>query len=96
MQKTLEFINRQRKGQYMTLEDKRGPIVDGIYDHMEWFLPANIYVPNSGATPMLRCYLRRKYEDDPYEVNDDGFIVVEADPMTLRIIRLDDNGNPYV
>ena len=40
-----------------------------------------------------RVYLRKKYEDDPYEVNEDGFIVVEADPMTLRLVSLDNQGN---
>lgn len=93
MQKTLDFINRQRKGLYMTVEDKNGPLADGIYEKMEWFLPANIYYPNSGATPMLRVYLKKKYEDDPYEVNEDGFIVVEADPMSLRLVSLDNQGN---
>ena len=37
MQKTLDFINKQRKGLYMTVEDKTGPLADGIYEKMEWF-----------------------------------------------------------
>lgn len=96
MQKTLDFINKQHKGLYMTVEDKNGPLADGIYEKMEWFLPADIYLPRTDgtcATPMLRVYLRKKYEDDPYEVNEDGFIVVEADPMTLRLVSLDNQGN---
>ena len=96
MQKTLDFINKQHKGLYMTVEDKHGPLADGIYEKMEWFLPSNIYTSSdglNGATPMLRVYLRKKHEDDPYDVNEDGFIVVEADPMTIRLVSLDNQGN---
>ena len=96
MQKTLDFINKQRKGLYMTVEDKNGPLADGIYEKMEWFLPADIYLPREDGTcttPMLRVHLKKKYEDDPYEVNEDGFIVVEADPLTISLVLLDKQGN---
>lgn len=96
MQKTIDLINKRNKGLYMTVEDKNGPLADGIYEKMEWFLPADIYSHSEGetdATPLLRVYLRKKYEDDPYDVNEDGFIVVEADPITLHLVSLDNQGN---
>ena len=32
MQKHLDFINKHYKGIYMTVEDKHGPLADGIYE----------------------------------------------------------------
>lgn len=96
MQKHLDFINKHYKGIYLTVEDKHGPLADGIYEKMEWFLPPDIYLPRTDgtvATPMLRVYLRKKYEDDPFDVNEDGFIVVEADPLTISLVLLDKQGN---
>lgn len=97
MEKTLTLINKQFAGKYMQIEDESGIVIDGIYDHLEWFLPEDIYT-NEDSTPMLKCYFRPRFEEDTqtYNVDDNGFITGVANPETIKFIRLDEHGDRII
>lgn len=93
MQRYLNLINNQWKGVYVTTESGTEN-ADGIYDHMEWFIPENIYTDPT-AIPKLKCFLIPKYEEDKefYGVDENGFIVRIYDVDTFKIMPLDEFGN---
>jgi len=93
MQRHLDLINKQWKGLYVTTESGVEH-ADGIYDHMEWFIPENIY-SDPNVIPKLKCFLIPKYEEDKelYGVDENGFIVRIYDVDTFKIMLLDEFGN---
>ena len=95
MLKTLEIINRQFKGVYVTIEDRVGNVAEGIFEKFEWEVPADIY---TGGDIKLRCFLTPKFPEDVelYGVNDEGFIEKIFDINSVLITPLDENGNKKI
>lgn len=93
MQRHLDLINKQWQGLYVSTESGVEH-ADGIYDHMEWYIPEDIY-ENPNQIPKLKCFLIPKFEEDKdiYGVDEDGFIVKIYDVETFKIVPLDEYGN---